>query len=269
MHDAIVIGGGLFGSVAADALRINGLNVLMIDDRRPHSGSAAAACLMKPSWLTKLGKPVVESSLALLDGLYGVQTLQFSVPPTRGFVSVDWVDPRQVLDGREVVNATVQKIEGTTVITNKGEYEGRLVVVAAGIWTPLLVEQLTVAAKTGVAVRYLHGPQHKNVIKPWAPYKQMVKFSEAGFSWAGDGTAIKGGNWTEERKKKSIDRIIEFAPMEGFAQTIVGNRPYMKLGTPAFAGWVEPGVFAITGGAKNGTVAAAWSANQLLEKAFA
>jgi flavin-dependent dehydrogenase len=49
MRDVVIVGGGLFGSIAAAALRDAGMDVCLIDDGRPRSGSRAAGCLMKPS----------------------------------------------------------------------------------------------------------------------------------------------------------------------------------------------------------------------------
>ena len=107
MRDVIIVGGGLFGSIAAAALRGAGMDVMLIDDGRPRSGSRAAGCLMKPSWLSKMGKDNVDASFRLLDRLYGLRTVPLRAGPLS--VSAEWINPDIIL-GSERVTARVAKV---------------------------------------------------------------------------------------------------------------------------------------------------------------
>ncbi len=108
-YDVVVIGAGIFGSLVTRALRVEGHRVLAIDDKRPEAGSAPAACLMKPSWFSSLGKNVYEPALKKLDELVGVQDIQFAIPT--GKLLVHWCNPKQVmLDQNEVKIGQVTRL---------------------------------------------------------------------------------------------------------------------------------------------------------------
>ena len=49
-----IIGGGLFGSIAAAHLHQQGWDVTVFDSRAPQRASQCAGCLFKPSWLSGL-----------------------------------------------------------------------------------------------------------------------------------------------------------------------------------------------------------------------
>lgn len=264
MRDVIIVGGGLFGSIAAATLRGAGMDVMLIDDGRPRSGSRAAGCLMKPSWLSKMGRDNVDASFRLLDRLYGLRTVPLRAGPLS--ISAEWINPDTIL-GSERVTARVAKVAtfpgGSRVrlAPTLEAHDARHVIVACGAWTRELVTGAPVVGKVGVSLR-LDSPPEDSRIDPWAPYKQLVRFSADGFHWAGDGTAIIDRNWTEERRRQSVERITRFA---GAGEVREGVRPYAQTGDPAALEEVAPGLWSLTGGGKNGTAAAGWAASRLLE----
>lgn len=259
MRDVVIVGGGLFGSIAAAALRDAGMDVCLIDDGRPRSGSRAAGCLMKPSWLSKMGRDNVDASFRLLDRLYGLRTISLKAGPLS--VNAEWVNPDLVLRSPRQI-AYVAAVRPDRVIFRDGQaLEAKKVIVACGAWTKALIPGCDVTGKVGVSIRLNAAPED-NRIDPWAPYKQLVRFSTGDFHWAGDGTAIIEKNWTLDRERASLDRIIEFA---GEGQARVGIRPYVPTSDPAALEEVAPGLWSLTGGGKNGTAAAGWAASRLLE----
>src|SRR5258708_4655768 len=92
--DAVVIGAGIFGSIITRALRSAGIPTLTVDARRANSGSAPAACLMRPSWYSALGKHIYAPALNKLLDLVGVQELTFRVVMTS--TKVLWCNPAKV-----------------------------------------------------------------------------------------------------------------------------------------------------------------------------
>nr|QIG67107.1 FAD dependent oxidoreductase protein [Rhizobium phage RHph_TM26] len=267
MRDVIIVGGGLFGSIAAAALRAAGMDVCLIDDGRPLSGSRAAGCLMKPSWLGKMGKSNVSASFQLLDRLYGLRTVYLKAGPLT--VDAEWVNPDRVL-GTDRIARKIAKVStfpgGNRVrfAPDLNHMDAKTVIVACGAWTRELITGTPVVGKVGVSVR-LNKPPEDNRISVWAPYKQLVRFAvpDEGFYWAGDGTAILEKRWTPERFQASRERIESFA---GAGNARAGIRPFTATDQPASLEEIAPGLFSLTGGGKNGTAAAGWAATQLLER---
>lgn len=265
MRDVIIVGGGLFGSIAGAALRDAGMDVLIVDDGRPSAGSRAAGCLMKPSWLQKMGKDNVEQSFRLLDRLYGLRTVSLKAGPLS--VDAHWINPDEVMSTARL-NRQVKFVGSfgsvNMVGLNGGEdLNAKHVIVACGAWTRNLIRGVPVVGKVGASLR-LFGSPEDNRISVWAPYKQLVRFSHEGFHWAGDGSAILEKNWTPNREAESLQRISRFTGIEG--EVRVGIRPFAQTSDPAALEEIAPGLFSLTGGGKNGTAAAGWAAAKLLER---
>jgi glycine/D-amino acid oxidase-like deaminating enzyme len=283
--DVIVVGGGLFGRIITHSFRRQGRRVISIDAAHDTRGSNAAGCVMKPSWLSKLGDDF-DPCMDLLAGLYS----SFSKRPFRvnGMAWADcyWVRPDQVLldpmrgdftdegdDRRGTAHAVVPTFDGgspqsilyTTTAGNQIA-QAPLIVVAAGIWTEHLLPELKgrVTAKWGIALRS-EATLESDFIRQWAPYRQVVGVQlDPGLAWSGDGSALNLPPVGDQRQA-----IIGRALVPGGLvwRAILGARPYAKLAgnQPALLEEVRPGVWAATGGAKNGTAAAAWCALKLRE----
>lgn len=262
-HDTVVIGGGLFGQIIARALRADGQDVLVIDNSEKLAGSGPAACLMKPSWFSSMGKDKHEPSLQLLDELFGVTDITFATKPKFVSTTVHWCNPADILSGPRMV-AEVSKVKTGSVHFKGGHViTCRNVVVAAGIWTGKLLPEVQQVGQQGAA--FLFPGASKLVdpfIQPWAPYRQLVAFDRADGLWVGDGTAIKMENWNEERQAVSEERCRDAVGLPTrAAETLVGVRPYAKGHKPCYLEEVRPSIWAATGGAKNGTISAGWCAH--------
>lgn len=271
--DAVVVGGGLFGATIAKALRAQGRSVKVVDDRRPMSGSAPSACLMKPSWFSGLGKGVADAGLRMLSDLYGLQEIEFTIRPGGLRSKVYRVNPAAVLDlGDMHVQDTVSSIRYSddsgphgVGLARGGWLDADLVVVAAGIWCRELMQVPNLKALRGTAWRF--PGEFQPTINVWAPYKQLVAFQERpGTIWCGDGSALKPESWTTEREHKSRVRCANFVEQpEELAQPMVGDRPYVQGAKPCLLEERESGIWLATGGAKSGTIAAGWAASRILE----
>lgn len=272
MRDVVIVGGGLFGSIAARTLRHAGMDVELIDDNRPRSGSRAAGCLMKPSWLSAMGRDNVTRSMKLLDGLYGLKLVELNAGPVK--VACDWINPDMILSEPRRIGKVFKVGPGYASVLFDGDHqlegiEARNVIVATGHWVPELVKDTQVIGKVGMSVR-LTAPPDDNRIQVWAPYKQLVRFrAPGGFCWAGDGSAIITANWDRERWRQVRNRIVAFA---GDGELREGVRPYVKTANPADLRRVlpeaphGPSLWTLTGGGKNGTAAAGWAASELLRR---
>lgn len=290
MHDAIVVGAGLFGQIITKALRAQGRDVLLLDGKRRLAGSGPAACLMKPSWFSSLGKRVYDPSLRLLDDIYGIQELEFDLRPkvlkqariariARCLVS--WVDPSEIL-GPVAHYAQVESVGPGWVQTPAARLEAKLVIVAAGIWTERLLPQYPQVGQRGIAFLWTGLCLARPFIQPWAPYRQLVAFNRGDGIWVGDGISIKMENWTDERERQSLERCreaLDIATMrkghkpkgEGLFHRAVpivlhGIRPYAKGHSPCLIEEVSPGLWVASGGAKNGTLAAGYCAHVIRER---
>lgn len=280
--DTLIVGGGLFGKITADALKAQGQRVIIIDESHEHAGSKPAACLMKPSWFSSLGHDVYEPSLKLLDELYGVQDLQFAVGKTVP-ATVHWVDPAKILtvtDRHRFLSAFhdgqfwMCDIEHLSphFAAKRSTFMARNLIVAAGIWTNEVLEKIKgvqyrvpgLKAQYGVSF-YTPGQIAKPFIQPWAPYRQLVAFNiQPDTVWVGDGTALS--ELSAERVEQCRERCFEALPSEPEVHVQrIGARPYVKGVKPALLEDLERGLYVLTGGAKNGTLAAGYCAAKLRE----
>lgn len=269
---AVIVGAGLFGHIIRDALARAGWNALILDNAEPEAGSRPAACLMKPSWFSSMGRDKYEPSLRLLDELYGVQDIRFKLQPMRsggrlGSATVHWCDPASVLHNRNTQEATVTQVRPSVVWLSSGEFvHCDLVVVAAGIWTERLVPSVKQVGQKGVAFLWPEAKVKEPFIWPYAPYRQLVAFNRGDGLWSSDGTAIKVQNWTLERETTSLGRCAGAVGLTTGPRALTGVRPYAKGHKPCLLEEVEPGLWVASGGAKNGTIAAGWCAHEIVRR---
>lgn len=276
-YDVIVVGGGLFGCIIARALRHKEFNVLLVDDARPNAGSKPAACLMRPSWFSSMGRKVYDPALDMLSDLYRIDQVRFRV----GILSptVLWVDPKCVLNEHKYLGK-VEKVTHTSsgyevsIVLSGGTVEHAAadnVVIAAGIWTEELVPSVKQKGQAGIAFLWPKIRITTPFIKVWAPYKQIVAFNRGDGLWMGDGTSIIEKNWTKEHELRSKARcenaVADYVTgdMRGVTR-LFGVRPYYAS-KPCLLQEVVPNLWVASGGAKNGTIAAGWCASELV-KAF-
>jgi glycine/D-amino acid oxidase-like deaminating enzyme len=274
MTEAAIIGGGLFGCIIARSLQQQGFQVTIIDNAEPFAGSRPAACLMKPSWCTTIGKEAYSSSMQLLESLYEVKEIEFHTKVAK--TKVRWIDPKVILS--PAVNRFSEQIIRIhwskdlqiweLYSSNGGSYTTKLCILAAGVWCNniLLASNLPLVPNlspvTGTSF-ICAGKVEKPRILLWRPYKQAVFWEMyPKHIWIGDGETAK--EYTEQHLMKSRNRCAEFLnrdPMH--LSPTMGHRPYVKDAKPFYLEQHAPGLWVITGGAKNGTIAAGWAAGEL------
>ncbi len=262
-RQVVIVGAGLFGCIAADICRHAGRKVVLLDSNEEMSGSKPAACLMKPSWMTGLGKKVVTTGMSVLEELYGVREIEFVVNGLKR-QDVFWVPPNKILRRSDKIKDKVVEVRDGIVTTSSGTvYEGE-VLVAAGVWTDLLVDIEPQDRLVGAAL--LYSGKTDPEIHIWAPYRQAVKFNRTPNQiWFGDGTAIKHKNFDySERVGASINRAEKIFGLSKPKSVIVGSRPYTR-GRKGVFEQVYEHTWVSTGGAKNGTILAAYQASLFLE----
>ena len=154
MLDVIVVGGGIFGCIITKKLRSMGMCVQLIDQEKKGAGSKPAACLIKPSWISSLGKEVTVPAMELLRDLYDVQDIKFKTSVLS--TTVHWIDPRTILSETKWVGEIKKIHPDNGVELHDGTIlRARHLIVAAGIWTnDILPEEFKVeglVGRTGVA----------------------------------------------------------------------------------------------------------------------
>lgn len=273
MHDVLVVGGGIFGSVITRHLAEQGMRVLLVDDARPERGSDPAGCVIKPGWVSALSKADLRAGLDLLDTYYGVRSVEFTILPGRAKTTAYRVEPSAVLT--PVVGGVRGRVGGltdhgtsVTAVMREGPaglaLSARWAVVAAGLWTPELCPWVQTWGRWGWAFRGL--PVTEPVISIWAPYKQVVAFNmDDGMSWSGDGSALVERSFRQDYRLTAARNRVQRHVVKT-TQTLSGVRPYAGLvGKDPCLVAPRGRVIAVTGGAKNGTIAAAWAARKIEE----
>ena len=264
----IIVGSGLFGSIAATLARSRGHDVTVVSDLQHMAASRASGCVLAPSWLSSLTGRDVDTGMNVLRALYDVHDLEFQTNLFKTF-KAQRVDPDLVLVKPDVLEKVERVFNGKVLLANGEELKG-VVLVAAGVWSAELVEMPKMRGLYGASVRFdsqLPTPR----IHVYAPYRQAVGFQlNRRQVWFGDGTALIRKSWQESQDARiatTINRGAEFFGLRGKHRAQVGIRPYVEGFKAGYFQRVHPGTWVSTGGAKNGTVLAAAQAARFIEEA--
>lgn len=271
-HNVVIVGNGLFGSIAATLARSHGHNVTVVSNKEPHAGSLASGCVLAPSWLSSLDRSQIDTAMGVLNGLYDVIPVTFQTNLLKSF-RASRVDPKQVLVAPDVADEVTAVGAGQVTLASGKVLRGK-VLVAAGVWTSQLVQMPAMRGLWGCSLRVKGWTLDQPRIHVYAPYRQAVAFNISKSEvWMGDGTALIESTW----QKSEVDRVnrtmvranqLFGMPVGPSMRPQVGVRPYVeghKAGyfeNPAANTWVS------TGGAKNGTALAAWQAHRFVTEAL-
>lgn len=281
MRDVIIVGAGIVGSTIAEALRAQGMDVLLLDSKEQFSGTPPSGGHLKPSWFGDMPKKDYEPAMALLDEVWGLYETDFAVTAlgkNLKSATVWRVDTDQVVQTSKTFGkVTSIKYQGSPSVdyeTLKGAIktqDARWLVVAAGVWCAELLPDFfppgSLQKKKGVSFRF-QGHLDRPFIKPWAPYKQVVAHQQSRDRiWVGDGSAILERNWDDKRTRKCLGRCRSaLGTTDKPKEVLHGLRPYMKTGRyPCFFGQISPRSFVVTGAGKSGTIAAGWAAGRIID----
>lgn len=266
-HNIIVVGAGLFGSIAATYARARGHTVTVVSEERKYSASKASGCVLAPSWLNSLDKADIADAMAVLEDLYRVLHLEFHTNVLARF-KARRVDPDAVLVKPDVVGQVTSVADGVVKYLDQDGKPGTLrgtVLVAAGIWSQELITQMPpIKGLYGCSLR-IPGQLAMPRISVYAPYRQAVGFNlNKREVWFGDGTALIAKTWdADERNRvaKTLSRAIDMMDTPIVRSKVnIGARPYVEGHKAGYLEQLSPKLWVSTGGAKNGTVLAALQA---------
>lgn len=267
-HNIVVVGNGLFGSMAATFAREAGHTVTVVADARPYRASPASGCVLAPSWLSAVPKEDIANGMAALDAHYGLEPILFDTAV--GGFKAHRVVTDKVLLKPDVVDVVTEVGPGV-VRTSSRALRGK-VLVAAGIWCSELLRDLpAMRGLYGASLRVPGQLQHPR-LSVYAPYRQAVAFNiNRKEVWFGDGTALIEKTWMKEadaRLQATRKRAAGLGILHthtSYPKVLIGARPYMA-GHMGYFAKVDKDLWVSTGGAKNGTLLAALQATQFLKE---
>jgi hypothetical protein len=253
----LVVGGGLFGSVAAAYARSRGATALVFDAGLEGAASPAAAGLFHETWAGRKLRDHYARAAPLLDRLYGIRGVHLE-DDAGGVVELSFVPPAAILEPFPLRQRVTAVGDGWLEADGR-RYEG-WVYVAAGVWCGRLVPDLEVYGKAGSA--YLFPGESSGRIRRLEAGRQALRFvREAGLTYFSDGTAER--DHTAEHDRRTLAQAAACG-LTGEPVRLPGRRPYTP-GGPVFRKIGERTVVA-TGGRKMGTVLAASFARRLIEE---
>jgi glycine/D-amino acid oxidase-like deaminating enzyme len=269
-HNIIIVGAGLFGSIAAKLAREHGHDVTVVDSREPWAASKASGCVIAPSWLNSLSREQIDAGMGVLNDLYTVHDVEFQTNALAKF-KAKRVAPSDILKDADVHDTVVEVRDGLVKLASGDVLRGK-VLVAAGIGTAghLIKAMPAMRGLWGASMRF-KGVIDQPRIHVYAPYKQAVAFQLSRSEvWMGDGTALVDKTWRESREGRIDNTARRGASLFGLSLERVkfneGARPYVEGHKAGFFVRVTPNVWVSTGGAKNGTLLAAANAAQFLKE---
>ena len=265
-QNIIIVGSGLFGSLAARLASSEGHNVTVVDVPKPYAASKASGCVLAPSWLASLTQAQRDNGMDVLSALVPVHDVEFRTNLLKTF-KAKRVNPDDVLVPPDVAEEVV-KVEDGLVVTAAGTKLRGVVLVAAGLGTAALVPGVPqIRGLWGASLRTTAAMEEPR-IHVYAPYRQAVAFQlDRKTVWMGDGTALTEKTWVKEeaeRIKATQDRARELFSLPPTKRVFVGARPYVEGHKAGYFARVSPKLYVSTGGAKNGTLLAAAQAHEFV-----
>jgi hypothetical protein len=252
MGTVAVIGAGLAGQIVARTLASHGRQPIVYDPGCTYSGTAASSNLFANSWVKKWAK----------DGRAGIEHLHNLFPNTVGMPFMG-VDVRRV--SMEPIGVVPRRVEdvvdaGNAVVLDDNSFHDYAVLCVG--WRSSLVDSV----KVGHALRFV-GECHKPIIETYAPFKQVKIFQESeGVVYFGDSTAVNRENYNK-RQDELLERSMKLAAKYGLTgepEITVGYRPVVNA-HPYGVMKKDGRVFHINGGGKNGLVAYAARALEMIQ----
>ncbi len=274
-RNIIVVGNGLFGSVAATLARAHGHNVTVVAESRKYEASPASGCVLAPSWLSSLPKDEVADAMGVLGSLYKLHPLDFTTHLGLSF-KAQRVHTADVLLKPDLQARVTEVGDGwVRAVSDDGRVMQKLsghVLLCTGVWGQDLAPSMPpVKGLYGCSLR-LPGQMEHPRLSVYAPYRQAVAFNMDKRSvWFGDGTALIAKTWDAEERARVAATMGRAQKVTGLAlaagtKFVVGARPYVEGHKAGYFARVGPKVWVSNGGAKNGTVLAASQALKFLKE---
>jgi hypothetical protein len=257
MPTLFIVGGGLFGSLAASHARGKGIEAVVFDLGRAGAASPAAAGLFQEKWAGRKLRPHFQYALPVLERLYHIQHLSLT-RDDGGTESLLFVPPSAILERQPVRKPVTSAGDGWVEVEGQ-RYEG-WVYIAAGIWCGQFLPSLEVYGKSGAA--FIFSGERPGRIHQGAEGRQCIAFvRDQGTTYFSDGTAER--DYSENHDRQSLSRAAELGLTEP-RERLWGNRPYTPRGP--FFQKIAPRTWLATGGRKMGTILGASFARRLVEE---
>ncbi|HZU34940.1 MAG TPA: FAD/NAD(P)-binding protein [Gemmataceae bacterium] len=258
MRTLLVVGGGLFGSLAAACARSQGIEVRVFDPGLPGAASPAAAGLFKEGWIGKKFRAYYDIAVPLLDRLFGLRQVTLAQDDGR-VEQLFCVPPTAILDPAPC-RERVSRVGDGWLEAGGIRYEG-WIYVAAGVWCGELIPDVQVYGKAGAA--FLFEGERPGRIRPLAPGRQAIAFvRDRGITYFSDGTAER--TYTDDHDRLTLERAAALGLTAAPIRRCWGRRPYTP-GGPLFRPLGER-TWLGTGGRKMGTIVGAAFAYRLVEE---
>ncbi len=256
MSTLFIVGGGLFGSLAAAYARSKGIEAVVFDCNRAGAASPAAAGLFKERWAKRKLHAHYLHALPLLDRLYPVQSLLLKCDA--GLCeSLLFIPPSAILEPQPI-RQEVASIGDGWLEAGGQRYQG-WVYIAAGIWSGQFLAGLEVYGKAGAA--FIFAGEREGRIRQPATGRQCLAFvRERGTTYFSDGTAERV--YSDEHDRLSLLRAAEMGLSDPI-ERLWGQRPYVPSGP--FFQQIASRTWLATGGRKMGTLLGASFARRLIE----
>jgi glycine/D-amino acid oxidase-like deaminating enzyme len=257
MAQLLVVGGGLFGSQAAEYARSKGIETTIFDPNLPGAASPAAAGLFKQAWAGHRWHDHFQRALVLLDQLYGTRHVHL-IGADGNSEELLFVPPAAILDPAPVRLAVTAVGDGW-LEAGGCRHEG-WVYVAAGVWCAQFDPTIEVYGKAGSS--FVFDGERPGQIRQIAHGRQAIAFvRDPGTTHFSDGTAER--EHTAEHDRQSLERAAALGLTNTPMQRLWGRRPYTPRG-PVFRR-VANRTWLATGGRKMGTILGASFARRLVE----
>jgi glycine/D-amino acid oxidase-like deaminating enzyme len=257
MSTLFIVGGGLFGSLAAAYARSKDIEAVVFDSGRAGAASPAAAGLFQEKWAARKLRPHYHHAFPLLDRLFNVRHISL----TRDDGSTEpllFVPPADILEPQPIRQQVTSVGDGWLEAGGQ-RYEG-WVYLAAGIWSGQFLPGLEVFGKAGAA--FFFAGEREGRIRQTAANRQCLAFArDPGATYFSDGTAER--LYAAEHDHLSLDRAAEMGLTEPIAR-LWGQRPYTPRGP--FFERIASHTWLATGGGKLGTILGASFARRLVEE---
>ncbi len=253
-----IVGGGLFGSLAATYARSKGIEAVVFDPGLEGAASPGAAGLFKESWAGKKLRQHYTNALPLLDKLYGIRHVSLT-SDEGGNETFLFVPPTAILEPAPVRERVTSVGDGWLEAAGR-RYEG-WVYIAAGVWCDPFLPNLGVYGKAGSS--FVFAGERPGRIRPIERGRQAIAFvRDAGTTHFSDGTAER--EHTAQHDQQTLARAAEMGLVGEPIQRYWGRRPYTP-GGPVFQ-QLSCCTWLATGGRKMGTILGASFARRLIEE---
>jgi len=253
-----IVGGGLFGSLAAACARSKGIEAVIFDAALDGAASHAAAGLFAENWIGKKLRDHYQRALPLLERLYEIRPVSFRRDDGHSETFL-CVPPAAILEPAPMRERVTAVGDGWLEAGGR-RYEG-WVYVAAGVWCEQFLPGLGVHGKAGASFDF-PGEREARIRRLDSHHQAIAFVRDSGTTFFSDGTAER--EYTPEHDRHTLERAAAMGLTSEPVQRRLGRRPYTP-GGPVFRK-LGSRTWLATGGRKTGTILGASFARQLVEQ---